>query len=50
MEKTDHQPPEVIIISPALSGEATFEAVPNEVNTLRITGVVLDNSPVQNLW
>ena len=49
VKKVDQKPPEVIIISPALSGETTFEAVPDEVSTLKITGVVLDNSAIRKL-
>jgi hypothetical protein len=49
VRKVDQKPPEVIIISPALSGETTFEAVPDEVSTLMINGVVLDNSPIRKL-
>jgi hypothetical protein len=45
----DQKPPEVIIISPALSDETTFEAVTDEVSSLKITGVVLDKSTIREL-
>ena len=49
-EVTDLAPPEVIIVSPALSSETTFENVPDEISSLRITGVVLDNSGIRELF
>ncbi len=45
----DLLPPEVIIISPALKNETTFETVADEVSSLKISGVVLDNNQVQKL-
>ncbi len=45
----DFQAPEVVIVSPALTGETSFEAVPDEVNSIRITGVVKDISQISRL-
>ena len=39
----------LLIVSPTLTGETSFEAVPDEVNSIRITGVVIDNSQVSRL-
>ncbi|MCK5793690.1 MAG: caspase family protein, partial [Anaerolineales bacterium] len=46
----DLHAPEVIIVSPALLGETDFEAVGDDVGTIRITGVLVDQNPIGALY
>lgn len=45
----DQISPEVVIVTPALSDETSFEAVADEVRTLNISGVILDSSPLEKI-